>query len=295
MATIAIDPKKRGDPHQRYKMPVMQTTNTAKSTIIGNIREISQALDKKRSPFMEERLCSLFKTKCCTRVSLNGDKKCVLSGQFDEAMLKKILDEFIVQSVLCPKCKLPELVWDEKKHQICGACGKNQESDDHDEKQEPVQKQTPVESLRSFILTSSTKTPDNIVDYARILMKSRELSDHEMMLMCLEVLIDTSTPVKALKQHMPVVKRLLHSPHMLPTLLGAFEAIIGSRLLQYTTPILHTLYEADVFGEDFLLHWQKSEPETSVTVPREVAIQMRKNAMDLIDWFESADEDSDNE
>jgi len=46
----------------------------------------------------------------------------IINGNFDESELRKHLDKFIEKYVLCPKCKLPEMIMKVKKGSVCGSC-----------------------------------------------------------------------------------------------------------------------------------------------------------------------------
>ena len=108
----------------------------------------------------------------------------------------------------------------------------------------------------------------------------------------LEALLDTQQPktiVEQLNKHAPVLKRLAADKLQLTTLLGALEEVIGTvdggALLPRTSLILQALYEADVLGEELLVCWHESQPETSLTVPRPVAVELRKRAEPFIEWL----------
>jgi translation initiation factor 5 len=46
----------------------------------------------------------------------------IINGAFNEEELRKHLDKFIEKYVLCPNCKLPEMVLRVRKGQVCGSC-----------------------------------------------------------------------------------------------------------------------------------------------------------------------------
>ena len=73
------------------------------------------------------------------------------------------------------------------------------------------------------------------------------------------------------------------------TLFTALEEWMGVSepqvLLPLTMPLLHSLYEAELFDEAFLQCWYESVPETSLTVPRAVAVDLRARALPFIDWL----------
>jgi translation initiation factor 5 len=136
----------------------------------------------------------------------------------------------------------------------------------------------------------------------RRLELARNLTPSQKMRACIEALLDTQQPkavLSQLKQHEAVIKKLAADKLQLSTLFGAFEEVLGvvdgGALLPRTSHILQALYEADIFDEDFMLCWFESPPESSLTVPRPVAVELRKKAEPFIEWLKTADDDDDDE
>ena len=134
----------------------------------------------------------------------------------------------------------------------------------------------------------------------RRLELARSLTPNQKMRTCIEAMFDTQSPktiVAQLEQHRALLKKLAADKLQLPTLFNAFEEVIGTvdggALLKFTPHILQALYEADLFDEAFLVCWHESEPETSLTVPRPVAVELRKKAQPCIDWLQASDSDDD--
>jgi len=105
------------DPFYRYKMQKLNVVSQKNKTVINNFGKV--ATDLERPP---ELLYNYFKKKFSISMSLQ-DNNTVLSttAKLSYADFEKVLREFIEEYVLCPKCRLPELVLNVKSR-ICKSC-----------------------------------------------------------------------------------------------------------------------------------------------------------------------------
>lgn len=107
------------DPFYRYKMRPLNVIQQKNKTIIDNVNDV--ASDLERTP---EMICSYFKKKFSTSMILkDGILSTTAKLSYDD--FEKVLREFIEEWVLCPKCKLPELVLSENKGKtsmLCKSC-----------------------------------------------------------------------------------------------------------------------------------------------------------------------------
>lgn len=119
MSKISIDPKRRGDPFYRYKMPPLELKiSSHKGKVVTEI--INADALAKSLHLNKENLMKMFSVELSTRV----DKKLnYISGNFSIGELQNILDSFISNHLLCEKCQLPELtVYNSKSKAIKSKC-----------------------------------------------------------------------------------------------------------------------------------------------------------------------------
>lgn len=104
------------DPFYRYKMQKLNVIKQKNKTIIDNFDKVSSDLE--RDPKM---IYSYFKKKFSISMNL---KDGVLSTTADlgYADFEKVLREFIEDYVLCPKCRLPELVLSKNEKKMTMTC-----------------------------------------------------------------------------------------------------------------------------------------------------------------------------
>ncbi len=104
------------DPFYRYKMQPLNVIQQKNKTVIDNINKVASDLD--RTP---EMICSYFKKKFSTSMVLK-DGVLSTTAKLSYHDFEKVLREFIEEWVLCPKCKLPELVLSENKGKTIMTC-----------------------------------------------------------------------------------------------------------------------------------------------------------------------------
>jgi len=112
------------DPSYRYQMPRLELKIEGKGngikTNIVNLFDVAKAL---RVPteyplkFLGHEVGTLTLYK-----ENKNDITSIINGAFNEEELRKHLDKFIEKYVLCPNCKLPEMVLRVRKNMVCGSC-----------------------------------------------------------------------------------------------------------------------------------------------------------------------------
>jgi translation initiation factor 5 len=112
------------DPSYRYQMPRLDLKIEGKGngikTNIVNLYDVAKAL---RVPIEyplkflghEVGTLTLFKEN-------KNEITSIINGAFNEEELRKHLDKFIEKYVICPNCKLPEMVLKVRKNNVCGSC-----------------------------------------------------------------------------------------------------------------------------------------------------------------------------
>jgi len=123
------------DPSYRYRMPRIMAKIEGKGngikTILVNLNDIADSLDRPPSMILRFMTIELGSTG---KGDLESDRA-TLTGAFTENNLQKLLDKFIDQFVLCPKCHLPETVLavraDKSIRHKCKACGAKHKIAEH--------------------------------------------------------------------------------------------------------------------------------------------------------------------
>lgn len=126
---INIDSTAR-DPSYRYKMPPLNIKKEGRGngarTVVVNICEVSKAL-KVDATWPTK----FFGLELGTQARYDKIKtQTVLAGFHEARDLARLLDKFIAGFVLCPVCKLPEILLSVHKGKIkidCAACGANRD------------------------------------------------------------------------------------------------------------------------------------------------------------------------
>lgn len=112
------------DPFYRYKMTKIGFKKEKTKTVVLNLDKIASEL-KVDFKFM----INFMKSKLSIAIKIdNSDTnhvKVIISNHVDTNQIQNSLYEFIEMYVLCPKCRLPETVMEEKNKQTilnCNAC-----------------------------------------------------------------------------------------------------------------------------------------------------------------------------
>jgi len=104
------------DPFYRYKMQKLNVVQQKNKTVIDNINKVSADLE--REP---ELIYNYFKKKLSISMNMK-DGVLSTAAKLSYNDFEKVLREFIDEYVLCPKCKLPELVLTENKSKYLMTC-----------------------------------------------------------------------------------------------------------------------------------------------------------------------------
>jgi translation initiation factor 5 len=130
MKTVNI-PRTVDDPKYRYKMPLLQQKIEGKGinirTNLTNLKDVAKSL---RVP--HDYILKFMGYEFGSNVNVK-DNATSINGEMNENDILKMLDKFIDKYVLCPKCKLPEMVLQlsPEKQLIgkCNSCGTTTELD----------------------------------------------------------------------------------------------------------------------------------------------------------------------
>lgn len=121
MYTVNI-PKSSDDPFYRYKRHILVVTETSKyggTTIVTNAdvvaKEIYRTLDDLKFLF----------TKTLGTSVVKKDQGLSLRGKYSQQALEVVLENYIMNGVLCHVCGNPETVKEGKNYR-CNACGNTQ-------------------------------------------------------------------------------------------------------------------------------------------------------------------------
>lgn len=147
-------------------------------------------------------------------------------------------------------------------------------------------------SLSSLI--SEGQSHSRILSELRLLELSRGLSDIEKYKMLLDTMLDTTQPKTMVKRlDIKLLKEVSKTPSEKLSLFYALEQILGSSqdCISRVPLVFNALYDGDIFDEDFFVCWYDSQPETSVSVSRPVAVMMRNSAERFIEWLKKGDDE----
>ena len=104
----------------RFSVPVPQVMISGARTIITNFVEIAGCL--RREP---DHLLKFFLKELATKGNIEGQKLTVL-GNFSQEHIRKKLDIYVKQFVICPDCSKPDTKLVHEKtgtFMVCEACG----------------------------------------------------------------------------------------------------------------------------------------------------------------------------
>ena len=115
-AKLPKTPTSRG----RFEIPEFQSIIVGSRTFIRNLRQVAEALN--RSP---EHLLKFMAKELATAAGFEAEQA-VLHGRFSESTLRKALETYVKNCVICPVCGGPDtrIVREERlRFLICEACG----------------------------------------------------------------------------------------------------------------------------------------------------------------------------
>lgn len=106
--------------HERFEVPAPQSAIMGSRTILFNFKEICDVLN--RDPV---HLLRFLSKEMATAGTLDG-LRVIFQGRFDRETLRRLIDRYIKDFVICPVCKRPDTrIVKEKRLQflVCDACG----------------------------------------------------------------------------------------------------------------------------------------------------------------------------
>ena len=108
-----------GERYFRYKMPSMEIEIHDSKTVIYNMDEVMQALDRPLEYIVK------FLVKLGIEITVSLGDVCTMNGEYSREILESLLYKFIEEYVLCPKCKCPSTNFIIKRkvlHLYCALC-----------------------------------------------------------------------------------------------------------------------------------------------------------------------------
>lgn len=105
---------------ERFEVPDPQILILGNRTFIKNFKALSEGLNRS-----EQHLLRFLAKELATAGSLEGDQG-VFQGKFNFTVMKRLLDDYIKEYVICPVCRSPDtrLIKEEKfRFLTCEACG----------------------------------------------------------------------------------------------------------------------------------------------------------------------------
>jgi len=106
--------------HERFEVPAPQSAIMGSRTILFNFKEISEVLNRDPSHFLR-----FLSKEMATAGTLDGSRV-IFQGRFDRETLKRLIERYVKDFVMCPVCKRPDtrIVKEKRLHfLVCDACG----------------------------------------------------------------------------------------------------------------------------------------------------------------------------
>ncbi len=105
---------------ERFEIPSLQSIIAGNRTIIRNLRQVAEALNRK-----PEHLLRFLSKELATAGGFEGEMA-VFQGRFSHETLGKALDAYVRDCVICPVCGSPDtrIIREERlRFLLCEACG----------------------------------------------------------------------------------------------------------------------------------------------------------------------------
>jgi translation initiation factor 2 subunit 2 len=105
---------------ERFEVPRPETAVSGSRTVIYNLKEISDRLNRDRNHIIK-----FFSAELATAGSVDG-LHAVFQGRFDNRTLSALLDRYIADNVVCPICSQPDTHIEKRGRYrilVCEACG----------------------------------------------------------------------------------------------------------------------------------------------------------------------------
>ncbi|MFQ5998375.1 MAG: translation initiation factor IF-2 subunit beta [Candidatus Bathyarchaeia archaeon] len=104
----------------RFEVPVPISVAAGNRTFIQNFHDICQALSRDQQHFVK-----YLAKELATAGSIEGEQA-VFQGKFSHTLIKRIIDDYVQEYVLCPVCHSPDtkiVKEDRFRFLVCEACG----------------------------------------------------------------------------------------------------------------------------------------------------------------------------
>jgi translation initiation factor 2 subunit 2 len=105
---------------ERLELPRIMIQTVGMRTIIGNFKEIADALDRDPQHILK------FLTREMATAATFHDSRAIFQGKFQRDSFERLLQRYLENYVICPVCKRPDTrVVKEKRlaFLVCNACG----------------------------------------------------------------------------------------------------------------------------------------------------------------------------
>lgn len=105
---------------ERFEVPRPETAISGNRTVLYNLKEISDRLNRDR-----DHIIKFFSAELATAGTIDG-LHAVFQGKFDNRTLTVLLDRYVADNVLCPICGQPDtqiVKRDRYRVLVCEACG----------------------------------------------------------------------------------------------------------------------------------------------------------------------------
>jgi len=106
--------------HERFEVPKPDCTILGSRTIIHNFKEICEALNRDHLHALR-----FLSREMATAGTIEGSRA-IFQGRFDSETLKRLIERYVKEFVICPVCKRPDTKVIKKKRLyflLCEACG----------------------------------------------------------------------------------------------------------------------------------------------------------------------------
>ena len=105
---------------ERFEVPRPETAVSGNRTVLYNLKEISDRLNRDR-----DHIIKFFSAELATAGTVDG-LHAVFQGKFDNATMSGLLDRYVADNVLCPICNQPDTQIAKRGRYrvlVCEACG----------------------------------------------------------------------------------------------------------------------------------------------------------------------------
>lgn len=223
------------------------------------------------------------------------------SNDTEEKEVAELVEEVEEVTLLTDTSK--EAQEQRKREEFAGASGavEVKKSKKSKKKKEEAIPDGPGQLMKLFCESNPNARTKQIVDELSRIQLARTLDDTAKLKVLLEGILDLSEPKSVagqLEKYKRVLKKVVNTVGLQLLFIYCMEEVVGvieTKLLKRTSILLKTLFDEGVLGEDVILQWASSPPESSYLVPKTVAASIRKAAAPFIEWLEEESSESDEE